>query len=105
VARSSRIDTWNCGYHNRFYEVVNNKLLGERNIMSKVILIIVGVIIAILGILTLFPKMTMGLWLSIALIGIGIVGMILGFLDKRKAAIKEEPKEIKLKEQAESKIE
>ena len=52
--------------------------------MSKVVLIIVGAIIAIMGILTLFPMMTLGLWLSIVLIGIGIVSIILGFLDKRK---------------------
>ena len=52
--------------------------------MSKVILAIVGAIIAILGILTLFPAMTLGLWLSIALIGIGIISIILGFLSKRK---------------------
>jgi len=58
--------------------------------MSKVILIIVGVIIAIVGILTLFPMMTLGLWLSIVLIGVGIVSIILGFLDKRKIATKEE---------------
>jgi ABC-type transport system involved in cytochrome bd biosynthesis fused ATPase/permease subunit len=53
--------------------------------MSKVILIIVGVIIAVLGILTLFPAMTLGLWLSIVLIGVGIVSIVLGFLDKKKA--------------------
>jgi hypothetical protein len=52
--------------------------------MSKVVLIIIGAIIAIMGILTLFPMMTLGLWLSIVLIGIGIVSIILGFLDKRK---------------------
>ena len=52
--------------------------------MSKVILIVVGAIIAVLGILTLFPMMTLGLWLSIALIGVGIVSIILGFLSKRK---------------------
>lgn len=52
--------------------------------MSKVILIVVGAIIAVLGILTLFPMMTLGLWLSIVLIGVGIVSIILGFLDKRK---------------------
>jgi hypothetical protein len=52
--------------------------------MSKVVLIVVGAIIAILGILTLFPIMTLGLWLSIVLIGVGIVSLILGFLDKRK---------------------
>jgi predicted membrane protein len=73
--------------------------------MSKIILIIVGVIIAIVGILTLFPMMTMGLWLSIVLIVIGIVSIILGFLDKRKTAIKEEPKEIKQEEKVENKIE
>jgi len=66
--------------------------------MSKVILIIVGVIIAVVGILTLFPAMTMGLWLSIVLIGVGIVSIILGFLDKRKTVIKEEVKEIKKEE-------
>jgi len=72
--------------------------------MSKAILIIVGIIIAIVGILTLFPMMTMGLWLSIVLIGVGIVSMILGFLDKRKTAIKEEVKEIKQEEQVNNKI-
>ena len=52
--------------------------------MSKVILIIVGVIIAVIGILTLFPAMTLGLWLAIVLIGTGIISIILGFLDKGK---------------------
>ena len=73
--------------------------------MSKVMLIIVGVIIAIVGILTLFPMMTLGLWLSIVLIGVGIVSIILWFLDKGKTVIKEEPKEIKKEEQVENKIE
>ncbi len=72
--------------------------------MSKVILIIVGVIVAILGILALFPAMTQGLWLPIVLIGIGIVSMILGFLDGRKNPIKEEVKEIKKEEKVENKI-
>ena len=63
--------------------------------MSKVILIIVGVIIAVVGILTLFPMLTMGVWLSIVLIGVGIVSIILGFLDKKETVIKEEVKEIK----------
>ena len=53
--------------------------------MRKVILIVVGAIIAIFGILTLFPPLTLGLWLSIALIGVGIISIILGFMDKRKA--------------------
>ena len=73
--------------------------------MSKVILIIVGVIMAIVGILTLFPMMTLGLWLSVVLIGVGIVSIILGFLDKSKNVIKEEPKEIKQEEQVGNKIE
>ncbi|HEY5525452.1 MAG TPA: hypothetical protein VIK26_08990 [Clostridium sp.] len=74
--------------------------------MSKVILIVVGVIIAILGILALFPMMTLGLWLSIVLIGIGIVSIILGFLDKGKNVIKEEElKEVKQEEQVENKTE
>jgi uncharacterized protein YqfA (UPF0365 family) len=73
--------------------------------MSKVILIVVGVIIAIVGILTLFPMMTLGLWLSIVLIGVGIVSIILGFLDKGKNVIKEEKlKEIKKEEKVENKI-
>ena len=63
--------------------------------MSKVILIIVGVIIAVAGILTLFPMLTMGVWLSIVLIGVGIISIILGFLDKRKTVIKEDVKETK----------
>ena len=61
--------------------------------MSRVILIIVGVIIAVAGILTLFPMLTMGVWLSIVLIGVGIISIILGFLDKRKTVINEEVKE------------
>ncbi len=48
-----------------------------------------------MGILTLFPMIAMGLWLSIVLIGVGIVSIILGFLDKRKTVIKDEVKEIK----------
>ena len=60
---------------------------------------------AIVGILTLFPMMTLGLWLSIVLIGVGIVSIILGFLDKRKTVIKEEVKEIKQEEKVENKIE
>jgi len=48
--------------------------------------------------------MTMGLWLSIVLIGVGIVSIILGFLDKRNNVIKEEVKEIKKEEQVENKI-
>jgi hypothetical protein len=73
--------------------------------MSKVILIIVGVITAILGIFTLFPMMTLGLWLAIVLIGIGIISIILGFLDKGKNVIKgEEIKEIKKEEHVENKI-
>jgi F0F1-type ATP synthase membrane subunit b/b' len=75
------------------------------NVMSKVILIIVGVVVAIMGILALFPRMTLGFWLSIVLIGVGIVSIILGFLDKRKNTIKEEVKEIKKEEQVENKIE
>ena len=74
------------------------------DLMSKVILIIVGVIIAVLGILTLFPAMTLGLWLSIVLIGVGIVSIILGFLDKNKGVTKEKVKEIKKEEQVETKI-
>jgi Flp pilus assembly protein TadB len=56
-------------------------------LMSKVILIVVGAIIAVVGILTLFPMMNLGVWLSIVLIGIGIVSIILGFLDKRKKVL------------------
>ena len=71
--------------------------------MSKVILIVVGVIIAILGILALFPTMTLGLWLAIVLIGVGIVSIILGFLDKGKNVIKEEEvKEVKQEEKLEN---
>ena len=73
--------------------------------MSKVILIIVGVIMAIVGILALFPTMTLGLWLSIVLIVIGIVSIILGFLDKSKTIIKEEVRENKQAEQNDNKIE
>ena len=71
--------------------------------MSKVILIIVGVIIAVAGILTLFPMLTMGVWLSIVLIGVGIVSIILGFLDRSKTLIEEVVKEVKKEEQIENK--
>ena len=73
--------------------------------MSKIILIIVGVIMAIVGILALFPTMDLGIWLSVILIVIGIASIILGFLDKSKTVIKEEPKEIKKEEKVENKIE
>ena len=72
--------------------------------MSKIILIIVGVIIAIVGILALFPTMDLGIWLSVILIVIGIVSIILGFLDKSKTVTKEEVKEIKQGEKVENKI-
>ena len=52
--------------------------------MRKVILIVVGAIIAIFGILTLFPLIKLDLWLSIVLIGVGIISIILGFIIKRK---------------------
>jgi uncharacterized membrane protein len=71
--------------------------------MSKVLLIIVGVIVAIVGILTLFPAMTLGLWLSIALIGVGMISIILGFLDKGKAGTRKAAKEVKQEEQIENK--
>jgi uncharacterized membrane protein len=70
--------------------------------MSRIVLIVVGLIIAILGILALFPMMTLGLWLSIVLIAVGIVSIILGFLDKGKNVVKEE---IKQEEKAENKTE
>ncbi len=73
--------------------------------MSKVILIIVGVIIAVVGILTLFPAMTLGLWLTIVLIGVGIISIILGFLDRSKPVNKETVKAIKQEEQAKDKLE
>jgi hypothetical protein len=53
--------------------------------MRKIILIVVGAIIAIFGILTLFPPLALDLWLSIVLIGVGIISIILGFIVKRKA--------------------
>ena len=71
--------------------------------MSKVILIIMGIIVAVVGILTLFPMMTMGLWLSIVLIGLGIVSMVLGFLDKRKTVINKDMEDFKKEEQPGSK--
>jgi hypothetical protein len=67
--------------------------------MSKVVLIIVGVIVAIVGILALFPAMTLGLWLSIALIGVGMVSIILGFLDKGRTGTREVIKEVKQEEE------
>ncbi len=71
--------------------------------MGKVILIIVGAIIAVIGILTLFPAIT-GLWLSIALIAIGIISIILGFLSKSETGVKE-VKDFRQEEQTENKIE
>ncbi len=72
--------------------------------MSKIILIVVGVIIAVLGILALFPTVTLGLWLSVVLIAIGIISIILGFLDKGKTVAEAEVKEIKKEEQIETKM-
>jgi hypothetical protein len=73
--------------------------------LSKAVLIVVGVVIAILGILALFPNVIMGMWLSIVLIVLGIISIIIGFLDKGRAVIKEEKvKDIKQEEQVENKI-
>ncbi len=51
---------------------------------TKVLLIMVGIIIAVMGILTLIPAVELGLWLSIPLIVIGIVCIISGFMAKKE---------------------
>jgi len=55
--------------------------------MSKTVLIIVGIILAILGILALFPAiLTVPMWLAVALIVVGILCVIVGIMDKKRAA-------------------
>ncbi|MEA2015404.1 MAG: hypothetical protein U9O59_01590 [Actinomycetota bacterium] len=54
--------------------------------MSKVVLMIAGVILAILGILTLIPAIPMpSLLLAIILIVAGILIFILSLMEKRRA--------------------
>ena len=55
--------------------------------MSKAILIVVGIILAILGVLALFPAiMTAPLWLAIVLLVVGVASVILGLIDRKKTA-------------------
>lgn len=54
--------------------------------MSKVVLIIVGIIITVLGVLALFPAiMTVPLWLTIVLLVVGVLSFILGLISKKAA--------------------
>ncbi len=55
--------------------------------MSKVAVIIIGIILAILGILALIPALHFAtLWFAIVLLVIGIIGVVLGIVDKKRIA-------------------
>ena len=52
--------------------------------MSKLMLIIVGIVIAILGVLSLFSAiMTVPMWLTIILLLVGVLSIVLGLMAKR----------------------
>ena len=56
--------------------------------MSKITLIIVGIIMAVMGILGLIPGISLGLepvWHAIIKIIIGLIAIIIGAADKKKA--------------------
>mgnify|MGYP005849602533 CR=1 FL=1 len=56
--------------------------------MSKVTLIIIGIIVLIMGILGVIPAIGLGtepVWHAILKIIIGIVALIIGIADKKKA--------------------
>ena len=54
--------------------------------MSKLMLIIVGIIITVLGVLALFPAiMTVPMWLTIILLVVGVLSIVLGLIAKRTA--------------------
>ena len=56
--------------------------------MSKITLIIVGVLVLIMGILGAIPAIGLGsepIWHAILKIIIGIVAVVIGFMDKKKA--------------------
>ncbi len=60
----------------------------ERGEMSKITLIIVGIIVAVMGILAVIPGIALGsepLWHSVVKIIIGLIAIIIGLADKRKA--------------------
>lgn len=55
--------------------------------MSKLTVIIIGIILVILGILALIPTLNFAtMWFAIVLLVIGILGVILGIIDKRRTA-------------------
>ncbi|MDD5621931.1 MAG: hypothetical protein PHQ09_02060 [Actinomycetota bacterium] len=54
--------------------------------MSKIVLIILGVLLAVWGILALFLSMFLPVWLAIIMIVVGIICVVVGLMDKRKAA-------------------
>ena len=54
--------------------------------MSKIVLIILGILLAVWGVLALFLSMFLPLWLAIIIIVVGIICVVVGIMDKRKAA-------------------
>jgi len=56
--------------------------------MSKIALIILGILVAAMGVLAVIPGIALGsepLWHSIVKIVIGIIAIIIGVADKKKA--------------------
>lgn len=56
--------------------------------MSKITLIIVGIIVTVMGVLAIIPGIALGsepVWHSVVKIVIGIIAIIIGAADKRKA--------------------
>jgi uncharacterized membrane protein HdeD (DUF308 family) len=60
----------------------------ERRKMSKITLIVVGIVVLIMGVLGTIPAIGLGsepLWHAIVKIVIGLVAIVIGFMDKKKA--------------------
>lgn len=54
--------------------------------MSKLGLIVVGIIITVLGIFALFPAIVaVPMWLTIVLLAVGVLSIVLGLISKKAA--------------------
>lgn len=56
--------------------------------MSRIALIILGLLVAVMGVLGLIPSLGMGtepVWHAVVKIVLGVIGVIIGAVDRRRA--------------------
>lgn len=74
---------------NNIDKYLNTLIKGkERGEMSKITLIIVGILVAVMGILGVIPGISLGtepVWHAIVKIIIGLIAIIIGLADKKRA--------------------